>query len=171
MPGATVSTEDGHASVRLERRLVDPPTTVWLSLTERDRLRTWFPCDVLVDGGLWVVGAAISFPFPPDVIDMTLSGEVASVEEFSHLRFRWGDEMLRFDLTAADGGTLLVLVNELAPAFAARNAAGWDDCLDRLAGLTIDPRAWREHFNEYQREFEPLLGPQEGPPAEYKGTL
>jgi uncharacterized protein YndB with AHSA1/START domain len=168
---ATVSTEGERASVRLERHLPDPPAIVWQALTERDQLRAWFPCDVAVDGGRWVVGAGITFTFPPDVIDMTLSGEVLDVEEPSRLTYRWGDEVLRFELIEENGGTLLVLLDELPPSIAARNAAGWDDCLDRLLGRATNSGAWREHFNRYQREFEPMLGPQEGPPAEYKGTL
>jgi uncharacterized protein YndB with AHSA1/START domain len=168
---ATVSTEDGRTSVHLERRLADPPETVWRALTDREELRSWFPCDVIVEGGRWVVGAAISFPFPPDVIDMTLAGEVVEVAEPSQLSFRWGEEMLGFELMEEDGGTLLVLSNELSPAFAARNAAGWEDCLDRLMGRTVDPLAWRERFAQYEGEFEPILGPQEGPPVEYKGTI
>jgi uncharacterized protein YndB with AHSA1/START domain len=171
MTNATASIEGGRASVRLERHLVDPPALVWRALTERDRLRTWFPCDVEVDDGRWRVGAGITFTFPSEVIDMTLRGEVTEVEEPSRLAYRWGDEVLRFELSDDDGGTLLVLFDELPPSFAARNAAGWDDCLDRLVGLTANSRAWREHFKQYQREFEPILGPQEGPPAEYKGTL
>jgi uncharacterized protein YndB with AHSA1/START domain len=171
MTGATVSVEGDRPSVRLERHLADPPAIVWQALTERDQLRTWFPCDVVVDGGRWIVGAGITFTFPPEVIDMTLRGEVLVVEEPSRLAYRWGDEVLHFELSEEDGGTLLVLFDELPPSFAARNAAGWDDCLDRLVGRAGSTGTWREHFDQYQREFEPILGPQEGPPAEYKGTL
>jgi uncharacterized protein YndB with AHSA1/START domain len=171
MTDATASTEGGRTSVRLERHLMDPPAIVWQALTDRDQLRTWFPCDVIVDGGRWFVGAGITFIFPPEVIDITLSGEVLDVEEPSRLAYRWGDEVLRFELSDEDGGTLLVLFDDLPPSFAARNAAGWDDCLDRLVGERAHASAWREHFNQYQRDFEPILGPQEGPPAEYKGTL
>ena len=49
------------------------------------------------------------------------------------------------------------------------NAAGWDDCLDRLVGLVVASDAWKVHFDRYRREFEPVLGSQEGPPAGYKG--
>src|ERR1700728_1696173 len=143
MTDATVSQENGRTSIRLERRLADSPHVVWRALTEREELRSWFPCDVIVDGGRWVVGASISFPFPPDVIDMTLTGDVVEVDEPTRLAFRWGDEILRFELTEVDGGTLLVLLDELLPSRAARNAAGWDDCLDRLVGRTVEPHAWR----------------------------
>ncbi|MBS1879067.1 MAG: SRPBCC domain-containing protein [Actinobacteria bacterium] len=169
MTNATLITDRAQPAVRLERDLPDPPEVVWAALTERERLREWFPCDVIVDGGEWRVGAAISFPFPAEVIEMTLSGEVLAVAEPRELAFSWGEETLRFELTPRDGGTRLVLVDELPAASAARNAAGWDTCLDRLAGREPAADSWRERFAAYGAAFAPELGPQEGPPAGYKG--
>jgi uncharacterized protein YndB with AHSA1/START domain len=100
---------------------------------------------------------------------MTLTGEVLAAEEPNALAFSWGEEMLRFELSPADGGTRLVLIDELTAGFAARNAAGWEMCLDRLAGMSPAPDSWRSHFEAYRALFEPVLGPQEGPPAGYKG--
>lgn len=169
MNDATLITDRARPAVRLERRLPDPPPIVWLALTDREQLRSWFPCDVMVEGGLWEVGAAITFPFPSEVIDMTLTGEVLEVDEPSVLTFSWGDEVLRFELTPQDRGTLLVLIDELPPGTAARNAAGWDVCLDRLTGLDTARDAWRSRFDVYSAAFAPVLGPQEGPPGDYKG--
>jgi uncharacterized protein YndB with AHSA1/START domain len=170
MTDATISIKSGRPTVRLERQLVDPPSVVWKALTDREQLRSWFPCDVIVEGGVWTVGASISFPFPLDIIDMTLHGEVLEANEPLRLAYTWGEDTLRFELSGSGSGTLLVLYNELSPSGAARNAAGWDDCLDRLVGLTVKPDAWRTHFAHYQRAFEPVLGRQEGPPEGYKGT-
>jgi uncharacterized protein YndB with AHSA1/START domain len=169
MTDATILTGSGRPTVRLERQLVDSPSVVWQALTNREQLRSWFPCDVVVDGGAWKVGAAISFPFPPDIIEMTLAGEVLEVVEPWRLAFTWGEDTLRFELSESEGGTLLVLYNELSASGAARNAAGWDECLDRLAHLAVKPDAWKVRFRQYQREFESVLGSQEGPPAGYKG--
>lgn len=166
---ATLITDGARPAVRLERQLPDPPATVWGALTEREQLRSWFPCDVIVDGGEWVQGADITFPFPPEVIDMTLTGEVLEVDEPHVLAYTWGEDTLRFELSASDGGTRLVLINELASGSAARNAAGWDTCLDRLAGAEPVPDAWQPRFRAYAARFEPEVGPQEGPPAAYKG--
>ncbi len=167
----TATLIDGHArpAVRLERQLPDPPSVVWAALTDREQLRSWFPCDVVVAGGQWKVGAAISFSFPPEVIDLTLTGEVLAVDEPNVLAFSWGEEILRFELSPANGGTHLVLVDELPAGIAARNAAGWEICLDRLAGPAPDADAWRPRFDAYVAAFEPSLGPQEGPPPGYKG--
>jgi uncharacterized protein YndB with AHSA1/START domain len=159
-----------RAAVRLERHLPDPPPVVWRAITDRAQLKEWFPCDVIVEGGRWEVGAAISFPFPAEVIDMTLTGTVLAVDEPKLLSYTWGeDEVLRFELHPDGPGTRLVLIDQLQASAAARNAAGWDDCLDRLAGRPTAPDAWRGRFAAYSAAFEPAIGPQEGPPAGYKG--
>jgi uncharacterized protein YndB with AHSA1/START domain len=157
-------------AVRLERYLPDPPPVVWQAITDRDQLRAWFPSDVIVDGGRWEVGASITFPFPPEVIDMTLTGTVLAVDEPKLLSYSWGgDEILRFELSPDGEGTRLVLTDQLPASWAARNAAGWEDCLDRLARRPADPGAWSRRFTAYCAAFEPAIGPQEGPPAGYHG--
>lgn len=160
---ATLVTGRGLTAVRLERDLPDPPEVVWGALTEREQLREWFPCDVIVDGGEWRVGAAVSFPFSPEEIEAA-TGEVLAVEEPHELAFTWGEDTLRFELSPHGGGSRLVLVNELPPGSAARNAAGWESCLDNLAGIEPAPDAWKSHFARYAAAFESKLGPQEGPP-------
>jgi len=153
------------AAIRLERVLPDPPQIVWQALTEREQLKKWFPCDVVVDGERWVPGAGITFPFGPEPDALTIKGEVLEVREPESLAFTWGEETLRFTLTPQGTGTLLVLVDELRPAFAARNAAGWEACLDLLATGTRDKDAWQPWFEHYTAAFSPTLGEQEGPPA------
>ena len=37
--------------------------------------------------------------------------------------------------------------------------------------MRADPDAWRRRFAAYSAVFEPEIGPQEGPPADYKGDL
>jgi uncharacterized protein YndB with AHSA1/START domain len=160
MTDATLLTDRARPAVRLERHLADPPAVVWQALTEREQLRSWFPSDVIVDGGRWKVGAAITFPFPPEVLDLTLTGEVLEVDEPNVLAFIWGEDTLRFELSPEAGGTRLVLVDELPADAAARNAAGWENCLDRLAGLEPAPDAWQSHFERYAAAFETALGPQ-----------
>lgn len=170
MTNTSLLTGGTRPAVRLERHLPDPPAVVWQALTEREQLRSWFPCDVIVSGGRWAAGAEITFPFPPEVIDMTLTGVVLAVDEPSLLAFTWGDETLRFELSPEDGGTRLVLIDELPASAAARNAAGWEACLDRLAGIESAADAWQPRFAAYAAAFEPEIGAQEGPPAGYKGS-
>lgn len=166
---ATLVTDGARPAVRLERDLADPPETVWAAITEREQLKKWFPCDVDVAGGSWDVGAAITFRFPPEVIDMTLSGRVLAVDRPHQLAFTWGEETLRFELHPREGGTRLVLIDELPAGSAARTAVGWEDCLDRLSGMSPPGDGWRARFDSYAAAFEPVIGPQEGPPEGYKG--
>jgi uncharacterized protein YndB with AHSA1/START domain len=164
MTDATLLTDRGRPAVRPERLLPDPPAVVWQALTEREQLRSWFPTDVIVDGGRWEVGATIIFPFPPEIMDLTLTGEVLEVDEPNLLAFTWGEDALHFELSPEEDGTRLVLVDELPADAAARNAAGWENCLDRLAGLEPAPDAWQTRFERYAGAFEPALGPQERRP-------
>lgn len=160
MTDARLLTGGARPAVRLERHLPDPPEIVWRALTEREQLRSWFPCDVIVSGGRWEPGASITFPFPPEALDLTLTGEVLEVDEPNVLAFTWGEDTLRFELSAEGGGTRLVLVDELPPDSAARNAAGWERCLDRLEGRELVADGWRPLFERYAAEFEPVLGRQ-----------
>jgi hypothetical protein len=100
---------------------------------------------------------------------MTLTGEVLEVDEPHRLVYTWGEETLRFELSSLGGGTRLVLINELDPGGAARNAAGWDTCLDRLTGIEPSSEDWQPRFRAYAAQFEPVIGPQAGPPSGYKG--
>ena len=165
MTDATLLTDHERPAIRLERHLPDPPAVVWQALTEREQLRSWFPCDVIVDRGRWEVGATITFPFPPETLDLTLTGEVLEVDEPNVLAFTWGEDTLRFELSPEDDGTRLVLVDELPADSAARNAAGWENCLDRLAGLEPAADAWQSRFERYTAAFQPALGRQERRPA------
>jgi uncharacterized protein YndB with AHSA1/START domain len=165
---ATLLTDGARPAVRLERHLPDPPPIVWQALTDREQLRSWFPCEVIVADGRWKVGATIAFPFPPEM-NMTLTGEVLIVDEPVVLAFTWGEETLRFELSPHGGGTRLVLIDELPPGAAARNAAGWDVCLDRLAGSDASGGGWQPLFEAYTAAFQPVLGVQEGPPTSHQG--
>jgi len=160
MTDATLLTDRARPAVRLERHLPDPPAVVWRALTEREQLRSWFPSDVILDGGRWEVGATITFPFPAEVMDLTLAGEVLEVDEPNLLVFTWGEDTLHFELSPEEDGTRLVLVDELPPDSAARNAAGWENCLDRLEGLEPAADAWDSRFERYAASFEPALGLQ-----------
>jgi len=147
--------------IRFERLLPRPPSAVWRALTDREELNSWFPCDIVTDG--WRVGASLRFVFREGEWH-DLSGTVLECDEPATLSFTWGDETLRFVLSEVDGGTRLVFTDELDQKIAARNAAGWDVCLEHLCGRTIRDDLWRERFERYVATFVPVVGPQEGPP-------
>lgn len=162
MNDATLHEDGLRPVVRFERHLSQPPAAVWHALTDAAELTSWFPCTVEPDE--WKVGAAVTFVFPEQV-GMTLTGTLLELDEPRVLAYTWGEETLRFELSPArGGGTRLVLTDELDRGIAARNAAGWDVCLDVLAGIGRAEGAWQPRFDHYVASFEPALGRQEGPP-------
>jgi uncharacterized protein YndB with AHSA1/START domain len=48
MSSGTLLGDRARPAVRLERHLPDPPSVVWRAITDREQLRAWFPCDVVV---------------------------------------------------------------------------------------------------------------------------
>lgn len=160
MDDATLVTGEARPVIRFERRLSRPPSAVWRALIDREELRSWFPCDIVTEE--WKVGASLRFVFRGGEWH-DLAGTVLECDEPRTLAFTWGDETLRFELTEVEGGTRLVFCDELEAAFAARNAAGWDVCFERLEGR-VPGDVWRERFEHYVEAFVPAIGPQEGPP-------
>lgn len=160
---------DGRASVRFERVLPDPPEQVWRSLTEPQRLEQWFPSDIVAES--WEPGARLSFVFTGEGAP-TISGTVLASERPRLLEYSWGEDTLRFELAPtgaqegpAAGGTRLTLVDTMEGRYAARNAAGWQICLEMLLDREPADEAWRGLFDQYAAAFEPQLGPQDGPPS------
>jgi len=157
-------TVGGRAALRFERRLAHPVEKVWRAVTEPDELAHWFPATVTVD---LRPGGAMSFDFGGG---MTLGGVVTELDPPRVFAFRWGTEDLRFELEPLDDGCRLTFLHVLDEAdTAARNAAGWHVCLDRLAARLAGERVaapdssptpeWREHYDQYVRRGMPSGAP------------
>ena len=173
---ATFSKDGERYTVKLERRLAHPPEKVWRVLTDRELLRQWFPCDV---EGEWEVGAKLQFTFlhgeGDGLPEEELRGEVLSVDPPRHLKFRWGSSLIYCELIAQEEGCRLLFSETLGDSsMGARNAAGWEMCLDNMDRLlqgagpaSFAPDVWQEKFQRYVEKFEPEVGPQQGMPEDY----
>lgn len=162
MSEATLLKAGGRPVLRFERHLPKPIDAVWRAVTDPSEVRAWFPTRIEIDG--WAVGARLTHHFDQHDID-PLPGTVLEWDPPHRVSFTWGEDTISFELTpGAGGGTTFVLTEELSASHAARNAAGWDACLDRLE-LGVERQSWRDRFDRYVAEFEPVLGKQEGPPA------
>lgn len=161
MSEATLITEGNKPVLRFERHLASPLETVWRAVTDTDEMVSWFPTRIEIDE--WKVGATITHHFSEPGFG-PLPGVVSEWQPPHRVRFTWADDTITFELTSApDGGTIFVLTEELSAPHAARNAAGWDTCLDRLEfGEEKEP--WTPRFTRYAASFEPVLGHQDGPP-------
>jgi uncharacterized protein YndB with AHSA1/START domain len=169
MPTATGTYEqiDGSPVVRFERTFPHTPTHVWDAITDPDRLAKWFPSTVEFDE--LRAGAPITFRFTDHPI-APMSGSFREVTPPRRLSFTWGDDMLTFELEERDGGTACRLAFSVVPDSAdkaARDSAGWDDCLDTLdrvvSGETPErrgkPESWRARYDEYKRQGFPATAP------------
>ena len=152
----TYVTLDGKPAVRFERSLAHPVEVVWEAVTDPAKLAQWFPTSVEVD---LREGGAMSFAFPDDGMD-DMTGEVTELDPPRLFAFLWGEDLLRLELEPEGSGCRLRLSHHLANADeAARTAAGWHVCLDRLAEVVNTGRAdaptseptdeWRGHYERY----------------------
>ncbi len=167
MYGSYATIEDTPTLI-FERRLSHPVDRVWQAITGPDELRHWFPSKVVVDE--LSAGAGLSFEFEDMPLDApsTLTGRVTEFDPPRVFGFTWGEDHLRFELDPVDGDTgcslrLTVALGTLDKA--ARDAAGWHVCLDRL-GRFVDGEDgpavtgvggdWRELYEEYERRGAPV---------------
>lgn len=174
---ATLTESGGRYTLGFERHLAHAPQKVWRVLTERELLSQWFPCEI---EGEWEVGAPLRFEFlhgeGDDLPDDQLRGEVLAVDPYRLLEFRWGDSVIRCELLPEDEGCRLLFSEVLpGPSWGARSAAGWEMCLENLElvvqGGTIARFAWnqwRGRFDRYVAQFEPVHGPQDEPPEDFR---
>lgn len=158
---ATLQTVDGKPTLRFERRLAHPPAKVWRAVSDPAEMAHWFPAKVEAD---LRPGAPMRFTFPDEaVVDGVWDGEVLEVDPPKVFMFRWNDDVLRIELIPVDEGCLLVFTQtmgggEAGRLGAGRTAAGWDTCLDelagRLAGETVPPRTdWLGPMERYIEKF------------------
>jgi uncharacterized protein YndB with AHSA1/START domain len=151
--GELVSADDAWRVV-FTRRFAHPLEKVWRAITEPEHLAAWFPDTLEGDIG---PGARLRFVVATgDAFD----GEVRLFEPPNVLELRWGDDIVRIDLVADGDVTVMTFadtIRELGKA--ARDAAGWHECLARLRAEidgTLRPpdgAVWRVVHPRYQDAF------------------
>ena len=154
--------------LRFVRRLPHPPDLVWRAVTEPEHLAAWFPQEIV---GERREGAALRFVTGGDE---SFEGEMLVFDPPSVMELTWGGDVLRIEVAPdADGaGTLLTLTDTFTDlGKAARDAAGWHECLERL-GCALDGRtppplgeSWKAVHPLYVERFGPeaaTIGPPEG---------
>jgi uncharacterized protein YndB with AHSA1/START domain len=169
MPNATGTYEqiDGRPVVRFERTFPHAVARVWDAITDPARLEHWFP--TTVEFAELAPGARITFRFAEDRFP-AMAGAFREVSPPRRLSFTWGEDVLTFELEERDGGAACRLSFSVAldsADKAARDAAGWDDCLDMLdivvAGATPErpwkSESWQARYDEYKQQGFPATAP------------
>jgi uncharacterized protein YndB with AHSA1/START domain len=141
---ATLDTIGGRPVLRFERLLHHAPDKVWKAVTDPAELAHWFPARVETE---LRVGAPMRFTLeggpaeggPADTPD----GEIIEFDPPRVFAYRWGQDVLRWELIPEGSGCRLHFSHVLSDAqggaaAAGRNAAGWDACLDALSARLDD---------------------------------
>jgi uncharacterized protein YndB with AHSA1/START domain len=172
---AILTDENNRAVLRFERRLPHSPERVWRALTETTELAAWHPTPFELDH---VVGGSVRFRTELGGPPMPV-GELLAYEPPHELAYTWGEDELRFTVTDAAEGCLLVLEHTFEDRFkAARDAAGWELCLQALDGAlagdparqTADegrlPGGWAQLNAAYEQRFGIAPGQATPPPSQ-----
>ena len=162
----TLHAGEGRFVLRFERRLAHPPEKVWAALTDPAELSHWFPQDVEAD---LRPGGTMRFTFrgaeaPP------FDGEVLVYDPPRVFAYRWGPDVLRWELRPDGSGCTLTFTDTIeTQGKAARDGAGWHVCLEALAARLdgAEPPAasrWKQVHPGYVARFGPEAATI-GPPA------
>ena len=136
--GSLERLDNGHGRLTFTRHLAHEIDKVWAAVSEPEQLKVWFPTSI---DGERAEGAALKFVFPfPDA--PVMEGTMRVFDPPHVMEFEWGGDVLRIELAPITGGTRLQLTDTFAEyEKAARDAAGWHACLDRMR-FDLDDDEW-----------------------------
>lgn len=132
---------DGRPAVRFVRRLRHPAERVWRAVSDPAEMGAWFP-----------VGAE----------RFAAETTTTAWEPPRRWAFTWGGDAITIEVAEVGDATLLTFTQVLGEGAgaAARNAAGWEVCLDALEARLADPGSppvetgltpgWRERYDAYR---------------------
>jgi uncharacterized protein YndB with AHSA1/START domain len=144
--------EDERWVLVLSREFAHPINRVWEALTEPGQLRRWAPFsparDLAATGD--VVLTMLDGGDGSENVEQ--SGRVLESEPPRLLVVRWGDDVLRWELTGTEDGVLLVLRHSFDDeTMVSSFAAGWHLCLDAadalMKGVPYGPVVGRAAMN------------------------
>lgn len=165
MIDGTLETIDGRPALRFERRLAHPVERVWRAVSEPAELERWFPA-----AADWTPAAGETF----EAGGMT--GEVTEVDAPRRLAWTFNGERYSFDLSAQEGGCLLVFTHVFDDrARAAQTAAGWESYLARLEphldGGSLSEEDAHEGWAEVHERYAERFGVDPAPGRRFAAAL
>jgi uncharacterized protein YndB with AHSA1/START domain len=160
----TLAQHDDKWTLTFTRRLPHPPEKVWRAVTEPEHMAVWFPDEMV---GERRAGAPLKFVTSRGD---GFEGEMLVFDPPSVMELRWGTDRLRIEVQPDGDGAVLTLVDTFAEVGkAARDAAGWHECLDRLMSALNGeaPASWGEPWSALNAIYVERFGPEAstiGPP-------
>jgi uncharacterized protein YndB with AHSA1/START domain len=130
-PGdVSVRGADDRWTLVFVRQLRQAPPIVWKALTDPAQLREWAPFDA--DRDLGAPGKA-ALAMDDGGTATTFDSQVVRAEPPSVLEYTWGEDLLRWELEPAGGGTRLTLRHTVGDrSWLSKVTAGWHICVDVL---------------------------------------
>jgi uncharacterized protein YndB with AHSA1/START domain len=167
----TLARNGDRWSLTFTRRLPHPQARVWRAVTEPEHLAAWFPQKIV---GERRKGARLRFE---SSMGDPFKGEMLAYEPPTVLELTWGGDVLRIELRAEGDETVLTLTDTFADlGKAARDGAGWHECLDRLSAELADRDlpAWGVGWKVLYQQYMDRLGPEAstiGPPEGWEDAV
>jgi uncharacterized protein YndB with AHSA1/START domain len=155
--GKLIEAEGGEVGVRFERRLAHPPERVWRAVTEPEELAAWFPDTI---EGEFASGGTVRFPKFAEM-GLPATGTVTEFDPPRLLAFTWGTSALRFELEPDGEGCRLIFTDTLPREESAKNAAGWEVCLDSLEATLAGEEPGEtggDHWSELHERYADRFG-------------
>jgi uncharacterized protein YndB with AHSA1/START domain len=119
--------DEDRSTLVFVRDLRHPPEKVWAALTEPAQLREWAP--YTADRNLGSVGDLTLTMIDGDASE-DMAAAVRRAEPPTLLEYRWGPDLLRWELAGTDSGTRLTLRHTVQDRdWVPKVAAGWHLCL------------------------------------------
>lgn len=164
-PLAKVTRElgDGEATLIFVRRLRHGPAKVWRALTDPAEQLEWMP--FVADRALDRKGP-VTLRMTDQENGPASEAEVVAVEAEKLLSYRWGDDLLTWELKPSGAGTELTLRHRTkTPDNLSSFAAGWHICIavlerfldgrpvGRIVGEAAASYGWEKLNAEYQEKL------------------
>jgi uncharacterized protein YndB with AHSA1/START domain len=161
----TLETIDGRPALRLERPFAYPVERVWRAVSDPAELERWMPA-----AADWTPAVGETFEAGG------VTGEVTEVEAPNRLVWTYGDDLYSFDLTAQNGGSVLVFTHVFDDRhLAAQTATGWETYFSRLephlGGGYVSEEAAHENWEETHERHAEKFGLDPTPGREFAAGL
>ena len=162
--GAQVRKDGEKWTLVLVRELRHSPKQVSQALTDPAQLGQWAPFEA--DASLDTAGRTVKLTTVGAPTPLVSEATVTRADAPRVLEYNWGQQDIRWELEASDGGTRLTLWHNIDRRFISMGAAGWHICFDVLdhllsgtpIGRIAGPEAmqfagWQRLNGEYAQQF------------------